>query len=52
MLKFTDGVNINTSGKIRRLSLKDGLYVVGNGMLISCKDEEDVKNLIKRLKNE
>ena len=49
-LKFSDGVKINTSGKIRKLELKDGLYVVGRGFLIPCKDELEVEKLIKELK--
>lgn len=49
-LRFSDGINIDTSGEIRRLKLKDGLYVVGNGMLIPCKDEKEVKELINKFK--
>ena len=33
-LKFSDGVEINTSGKLRPLRLKDGWYAVANGMCI------------------
>ena len=50
ILKFSDNIEINTSGPIRRLSLSDGLYVVGNGMLIPCKDEKEVTKLINELK--
>ena len=32
MLRFSDGVNINTSGPLRVTHLKDGYYVVGEGM--------------------
>lgn len=52
MLRFSDGVNIDTSGKLRRLKLKDGLYVVGNGMLIPCNSEEEVKKLLNELGKE
>lgn len=50
ILKFSDNIEINTSGPIRRLSLSDGLYVAGNGMLIPCKDEKEVTKLINELK--
>lgn len=43
MLKFTDGVNVDTSGPLRMLRLKDGLYVVGQGSLIPMNDEDDVQ---------
>lgn len=48
MLKFNDGVNINTSGPLRRLQLSDGLYVVGEGMLIPCNSEEEVKKFLEK----
>jgi len=34
ILRFSDGINIDTSGPIRKMSLKDGWYVVGMGMLV------------------
>ena len=46
-LRFNDGVEIDTSGEYRRLQLADGLYVVGEGMLIAVEDEADcVETLI------
>jgi len=50
MLKFSDGVNINTSGELRKLRLSDGLYVVGQGMLIPVNDDKEAEELIKKLK--
>jgi len=47
MLKFTDGVNVDTSGPLRRLRLKDGLYVVGQGSLIPMNDIEDANAFIR-----
>ena len=41
VLRFTDGVQIDTAGPIRTLKLPDGWYVVGGGMLIPCTDRED-----------
>ena len=43
MLRFSDGVNVDTSGKLRKLKLVDGWYIVGNGSLIPVKDEEDAE---------
>ena len=34
VLRFNDGVNIRTDGPLRVLRLRDGYYVVGNGMLM------------------
>jgi hypothetical protein len=49
ILKFSDGVQIDTSGPIRSLHLADGWYVVGNGFLIPVKDEVDTELVIKKL---
>ena len=40
-LKFSDGIEIDTSGELRLLELYDGWYVVGEGKLIPVKDEEE-----------
>lgn len=50
MLKFSDGINIDTSGELRVLTLYDGMYVVGQGMLIPVKDSEEANKIIKDLK--
>jgi len=34
ILRFSDGINIHTSGPLRNLHLHDGWYVVGEGILI------------------
>lgn len=47
MLKFSDGVNIDTPGELRTLELADGVYVVGEGMLIPMKDMEEAREYIK-----
>ena len=49
-LKFSDGVNINTDGPLRILRLKDGLYVVGEGMCCPVETIEEGKELIKEMK--
>lgn len=43
ILRFSDGVNIDTSGDARTLHLKDGWYALGNGILIPCRDEEEAE---------
>lgn len=40
-LKFSNGVNVDTSGPFRKIKLEDGWYVVGEGNLISVKSEEE-----------
>lgn len=49
-LKFSDGIEINTSGPLRLLELHDGWYVVGGGRLIPVKNEEEGLCLIKKIK--
>ena len=51
-LRFSDGVNIDTSGELRVLRLKDGYYVVGNGMLIPVGSREEATEIIKEFKGE
>ena len=51
MLRFSDGVNIDTSGELRILKLKDGYYVVGEGMCIPVAVKEEAREVIKEMKN-
>ena len=46
MLKFSDGMNFDTSGKLRIDRRSDGLYVVGNGMLIPVNSVEEANEII------
>ena len=48
-LTFSDGVSINTSGSLRILTLHDGFYVVGEGMLIPVHSREEGEALIKQM---
>ncbi len=41
IIRFSDGIEIDTSGPLRLLELHDGWYVVGEGSLIPIKDEEE-----------
>jgi len=42
-LKFSDGIDVDTSGHVRILCLHDGWYVVGGGFLIPFKSENEAK---------
>ena len=47
MLRFSDGVNVDTSGKLRPLKLHDGWYVVGEGSLIPVSDLKEAYQIIQ-----
>ena len=49
ILRFDDGIEIDTSGELRLLELYDGWYVVGEGRLIPVKDEEEGVEIISML---
>jgi len=48
-LNFSDGISINTEGKLRPLHLGDGWYVVGEGCLIPVEDMTEAQEVIKKL---
>lgn len=50
-LKFSDGVEFETSGNLRVESRKDGLSVVGNGMLMPVSSYEEGSSYIKEVSN-
>ena len=50
MLRFNDGVNIDTGGPLRILRLKDGYYVIGQGMCIPVTDREEALAVIEEMK--
>ena len=52
LLRFSDGIEIDTSGQLRLLELHDGWYVVGGGRLIPVKDEEEGKNYIEKINSD
>jgi hypothetical protein len=52
ILRFTDGVNIDTSGPLRTVELEDGWYVVGEGMSIPCRDRMDAHNALRLMRGE
>lgn len=49
ILRFSDGIEIDTSGPLRLLELHDGWYVIGEGRLISVKDEEEGEDILYKL---
>ena len=45
-MKFNDGINIDTDGELRILRLRDGLYVVGEGMCIPVESKKEAEEII------
>lgn len=50
IMRFSDGVCIDTAGELRTLELADGLYVVGQGFLIPVDSREEAGETIRELK--
>jgi len=50
MLRFNDGIEIDTSGPLRMIRLEDGLYVVGTGWCIPVEDTEEAETIIEKFK--
>ena len=48
-LRFSDGETFDTSGPLRIEERKDGLYVVGQGMLCACGTRAEAEELIRDL---
>ncbi len=49
-LRFSDGMEIDTSGEYRVTRKSDGYYVVGHGMCCPVNDREEGEEMIKYLK--
>lgn len=47
-LRFSDGVEIDTSGPLRPLKLRDGWYVVGQGTCCPVDDLAEARSEIER----
>jgi len=45
-LEFSDGMKFDTSGPLRKEEREDGWYVIGNGMLIPVRDEQEADEYI------
>ena len=50
MLRFSDGINVDTSGELRAMELEDGWYVVGEGMLIPVVSYAGAVDMINKMK--
>ncbi len=48
-MKFTDGVEIDTSGELRKVCLHDGWYVTGKGMLMPVSSSEEADWIISEM---
>lgn len=48
-IEFSDGVKFNLQGKYRIENRRDGLYVVGKGMLLPVDTQEEGSEIIKKL---
>ncbi len=51
MMRFSDGMEFDTSVPPRIVRKSDGLYVVGGGMLIPVDSYEEGEEILKDLKN-
>jgi hypothetical protein len=49
MLRFSDGISIDTSGEPRVLRLNDGYYAVGKGLLIPADNLQSAEFLVQRM---
>lgn len=46
-LRFTDGMEFDTSGPLRPVKRSDGWYVAGNGLLMPVNDYAEAQEVIK-----
>ena len=51
-LHFSDGLRLDTSGPLRLSQQSDGLYVIGQGMLIPVRDVNEGHQILRDLQNE
>jgi len=51
MLKFKDGMAIDTSGELRIIEKSDGLYVVGKGYCVAVDSRKKGGEIIHTLKS-
>lgn len=50
LLRFSDGIQIDTQGPVRALKLDDGWYIVGGGMCCPVVDEKAAREGAAKLK--
>ena len=49
MLRFSDGEEFDTGGELRIEARRDGLYVLGGGLMIPVESREEGQQLIREL---
>jgi len=49
MLRFSDGISVDTSGEPRVLKLNDGYYAVGKGILIPVDNLQSAEFMVQRM---
>ena len=49
-LHFSDGISVDTKGEYRKLRLHDGWYVIGHGMMMPVRDEQEADQMIEELR--
>jgi len=49
LLRFSDGITVDTSGPPRVLQLNDGYYAVGKGILVPASNKETAEFLVTRM---
>ena len=48
-LRFTDGMSFDMSGPLRLTLRSDGMYVIGQGLLVPVRDEQEGRQLIENI---
>ena len=51
-LKYVGDLIIDSTGPLRKIRLPDGLYVVGEQMLIAVDNDEEADEIIDELKSD
>ena len=49
LLRFSDGITVDTSGQPRVLHLNDGYYAVGKGILVPATNKETAEFLVHKM---
>ncbi len=49
MLRFTDGEDFDTDGELRIEARRDGLYVLGGGLMIPVDSRKEGEAIIREL---
>lgn len=49
IMRFDDGITVDTCGTLRTMELADGLYVLGHGFLIPVESWEEADETIREL---